>query len=75
MCANGHRWVWMRAMGCRDEGGHKNKASRDINVCAGHNFVPLWPGKFTRTSCFAKKTKKTYTEHSWWARMGSHDCI
>ena len=41
MRANGHGWVWMRAMGCRDAGGHKNKASRDINACAGHNFVGL----------------------------------
>ena len=41
MRANGHGWVWMRAMGYRDAGGHKNKASRDINACAGYNFVGL----------------------------------
>ena len=78
MGGNGRGWVWPCAMGCRDAGGHKNKASRNINAWAGHNFVALWPGKFPRTSCFAKTTKKharSTPDGCAWIRMGAFGCI
>ena len=68
MDVNGRGWGWMRAMGCRNAGGRKNKVNRDINVDAGHNFVPLWSGKFPPTSCFAKQPKKH-------ARITPHGCV
>jgi len=62
MRANGHRSVWVHAIWCSNVGGHKNKASRDINVCAGYNFIALWPEKFPRSSCFAKIQKNMHGE-------------
>ena len=71
MGGNGCVRVWMGAMGFRGTGGQKNKASRDINGCAGHDLVPIWPGKIPRTSCFAKKQKNMHGA----LRMGAHGLV
>ena len=68
MDTNGRGRVWICAMGCRDTGGHTNKTNRDINGREGHDLVPLWPGKFPRTSRFPKKQKK----HVGALRMGAY---
>ena len=41
-------------------------------------FLPLWPGKFPRTSCFAEKTKKRVQntpDGREWVRMGASGCM
>ena len=49
MGGNGRGRVWMGAMGCRGTGEQRNKTSRDINGCVGHDLVPIWSGKIHRT--------------------------
>ena len=69
MSANEYGWVWMYAMGYRGTGGHKNKANRDINGCAGHDLVPV-VGEISPDIMLCRKNNKTCTEHSGWVRMG-----
>ena len=43
---NGCGWVWMDAVGCMGTDAQKNKANRDTNDRAGHNFdKSVWGGE------------------------------
>ena len=44
--ANGCKWVWMDAIGCRGAGGQANKASIHIYCYVGHAFWPYGRGNF-----------------------------
>ena len=41
MGVHGCGWILMGAMQYRGTGGHKNKASREQNGCAGHDLGPM----------------------------------
>ena len=50
------RCAWVR-LDAGDMGGHKTRQT-ETKPFVHDMFVALWPGKFPRTSCFAKNKNK-----------------
>ena len=64
-------WVWMGADGCvgaQGHGGTHKKGKQRHKWCVGHALIPIWSGKFPRTSCFVKNQKNMHGA----LRMGVH---
>ena len=77
MVADGCRWVRMRAYGCVGaQATWQNMKTRqkETKTVAHGVVLALWPGKFPRTSCFAKKSKSG-TDGSTWGNICAHACI
>ena len=70
--SNRCKWVRMGVGGCVGTWGTRGTTKtrqEETKMAVNHMVWVIWPGKFPRTSCFAKKNEKKCMDDSGWVRM------